>query len=393
MIALLQPIEIHAGKRRMTVTVGAVGPTLITLTSGSYACILTLLREIQSHLDAGGLFLRPHLGTGDADGFIIFSTPAGVGDLTVEFTDPALGRLLGFRSDIGPEPAPAAVVSSDPPQRCLFPGIVASERHRWHRDHDRAFSGSQAQDGTCSGVEQGPAVYTRRLVWDDVRARAALEEGCVDSFDWGGVTYYPEQERAWEAFIISAQASTLVDATQTGITGCFYVPEISVYQTDDPHTVPFEYPHDMGQGGIRHNLTVSPDLYCFANLAADPPPPASESLDGSVEYYRIEAELFTAPAPGWYVPDAAPVLHAVLTHSDVVPRTAAVSLACPGGNAVRVHWGDGTYEDLVCDGLLKNLSKAHAAGTWQISLSGDWRELTQFRAINQAWISGDLAAF
>jgi hypothetical protein len=48
---------------------------------------------------------------------------------------------------------------------------------------------------------------------------------------------------------------------------------------------------------------------------------------------------------------------------------------------------------LVCDGALKNLSKAHAAGTWQISLSGDWRELTQFHAHGQAWISYDVSAY
>lgn len=76
--------------------------------------------------------------------------------------------------------------------------------------------------------------------------------------------------------------------------------------------------------------------------------------------------------------------------------TTTMKLACPAGagNAVRLHWGDGSYDDLVCDSALKTITHDYAdAGTYAISVSGDIDQITHLQCDAQSFLSGNIAAF
>lgn len=298
MIALLQPIEINADNRTCTVTVGGAGPTAINLEIGSNACLLTVLRDLQNKLAAAFAPNAPIVVLSTANLVTWHSTQA----LTVAWTDVDLGRLLGFRANIPFTAGPCVVAATDTPQRCWFPPLVASERHRWRRDQARAFAGSQAHDGTLAGVEVGPAVYKQKLIWEDIASTSALVTAQTASYVWGATTYYPHEERAWETFLHSVRSSVGTLDPSPGITGVYYLPEVAVWETDNPAVTPVTYPASMGSGGIRHELATTPDTYRFAHATPTPPSEPAESLDGSILYYRIEVDLLTAPAPAWDAP-------------------------------------------------------------------------------------------
>jgi hypothetical protein len=298
MISLLQPIEITADNRTCAVTVGGVGPTAINLEIGSNACILTVLRDLQNKLGIAFGANAPIVVLSTANLVTWHSALA----LTVTWTDVDLGRLLGFRANLPITVGPCVVAATDQPQRCWFPPLVASERHRWRRDQKRAFAGSQAHDGTLAGVEVGPGVYRQKLVWEDIVAAGALVTAQTDSYVWGATTYYPHEERAWETFLHSLRASVGTLDPSPGITGVYYLPEVLVWETDNPAVTPVTYPASMTSGGIRHELAASPDTYRFAHATPEPPGEPTESLDGSIQFYRVEIELLTAPAPLWDAP-------------------------------------------------------------------------------------------
>ena len=255
-IGLLQPIEITASNNTFTVTCGGMGPTTFNLTVGTQPSLLTILREIDDHFVvtfAGAV--TPALST---DHLVEFHSDLA---LTVAFDDPALGQLLGFRANIPLTAGPCTVTATDTPERCWFPEFVTENRHRWRRDHERAYSGSQAHDGTLAGVEVGPEVYRQRLVFQDVRAVGALVEAQQDSYLWAGDTIYPDERRSWEMFFHSVRASVTVNDAAAACHGVYYLPDIGVYETDDPAVTPVVYPATMGTGGIRYELTTDPDTY------------------------------------------------------------------------------------------------------------------------------------
>ena len=82
-----------------------------------------------------------------------------------------------------------------------------------------------------------------------------------------------------------------------------------------------------------------------------------------------------------------------LFNNDQTPlATTTVKLASPVGTAIRLHWGDGNFDDLVCDSALKTLTHDYAGvGAYEIGISGDIDRLLQLQCFSQAFISGDIA--
>jgi len=82
-----------------------------------------------------------------------------------------------------------------------------------------------------------------------------------------------------------------------------------------------------------------------------------------------------------------------LFNNDQTPlATTTVKLASPAGTAIRLHWGDGNFDDLVCDSALKTLTHDYAGvGAYEIGISGDIDRLLQLQCFSQAFISGDIA--
>ncbi len=82
----------------------------------------------------------------------------------------------------------------------------------------------------------------------------------------------------------------------------------------------------------------------------------------------------------------------IVDNDQSILATTMVYLASPVGTAIRLHWGDGNFDDLVCDGALKTLTHDYAGvGTYEIGISGDTDQLTQLQCFSQAFISGDIA--
>ena len=73
-------------------------------------------------------------------------------------------------------------------------------------------------------------------------------------------------------------------------------------------------------------------------------------------------------------------------------NTTTLKFSVPTGNSLTVYWGDGNYDAVTCDGTLKTLTHDYASqATYQISLSGNLDQITDFRCNSQSWIEGDIS--
>jgi hypothetical protein len=86
--------------------------------------------------------------------------------------------------------------------------------------------------------------------------------------------------------------------------------------------------------------------------------------------------------------------HQMFLNAQATLALTTMTLACPAGNEVRLHWGDNIYSDLVCDGTPKVLTHNYdQPGLYVISVSGDWKKLIRWVAYNQTFLYSDLSAW
>jgi hypothetical protein len=95
-------------------------------------------------------------------------------------------------------------------------------------------------------------------------------------------------------------------------------------------------------------------------------------------------------------PTARYTYHDLLVNDQSTLQTTTVKIACPAGdgNIISLSWGDGSHDNVVCDGTLKTLTHDYSStDTYTIQIRGDIQEITQFQATSQSFISGDISAF
>jgi hypothetical protein len=394
--AFFRPVVIDTTNNRLTVTFGdfGPGPTLITIPSGTWSNWATVLEWIRWELVTG--FSANAVVGFLSDGRVAFADQGGV-SIRITWTTPALGYALGFDGPVGPASVVTGTYSVD---RAWFPPYQFADQDRFALDQGDAFAGSKAKDGSLSGTSTGPDVFTRKFTYEHCPSELVFREGALaeGASEW-------HAERNFETFVKRSRTTMSPVAGMPSIKGFYYVQDFVgcghlCFANDLPLTdAQPSLPESMGTGDVCFDLTTgTPDWYVFgfpgeAGWSARP----SASVQRARQWYECGFEMSTAPAPSWDDADLPARIHPMLLNDQVPNAVTTISLACPAGNAVTVHWGDGTTEALVCDGLLKNLVHDYSAttgtGYYTISVSGDWRELTEWRSFSQAFLSGDLASW
>ncbi len=263
----------------------------MTIPAGLYGNIYAVMRALQVLLVAA-----------DANFFIKLTSAHKVqigvssGTLTtITWTDPALGRLLGFRTS--PSPAAATVDADDTPENTWVPTYYTFDSERFHIKQKDVFKGSRSVVGRLAGVRLTSEQYSRVLKWDAEPATNVFVEAAQDSYTLGSLTY-PEAERCFEQFMVDARTAALTTQTSANLNpkGFYYIHDWSGW------TGATDYPNDPDSGGVRFDLDSSADEYVFCS-----PDPMGVSLPSMLDntaknYYSVEVELTTATAPTWDKP-------------------------------------------------------------------------------------------
>ena len=298
--ALFRPIEITEANDDFTFSSGAVGATALALTHKVYAnyfAVLAAFETLVQTVDATADFYLTD-SSGEYLTYLEFTNAATV----IEFNDPLLGMLLGFRDDIA---ACSNATATDQPEYSFFPPHDSYEQDRWNLHEKTSFAGSQAVDGSIAGFAIGPKIYDRAFRWFAVPKEDVNEDAELGSFAWDAVTYYPNARRCWQEFARGCRAAQ-VTATTSGNISCknlYYVPNLSNY-LESAHT--HSYTNFSTLEGIMYDLDRNASYptsrsadNCTYCAMANAPDKNEVTLDIGRDYYNLGCVLTTATAPTW----------------------------------------------------------------------------------------------
>jgi hypothetical protein len=393
--AFFRPVVIDSTNDELTVTIGGVGPTLISIPNGAWSCWATVLEWIRFELVSG--FSADAVAGFLSDGRVAFADQGGQ-FITIAWTTPQLGYSLGFTAGVGPATSVTSTYSVD---HAWFPPYQFIDQERFSLVQKDAFSGSKAKDGTLAGTSTGPDVFQRTFTYEHVPAELSVREGAIKS----GAAQEWHAERTFENLIKLSRTAMAPDAGMPSVKGFYYVQEFSdcghlTFALDAPLTdAQPDLPETMGSGGICFDLDATPDWYVFGFPGEAGASAPRASVPRARVWYECGFEMTTAPAPSWDDADLPARMYFMLRNDQTPEALTTIYVACPGGgNAVTIHWGDGNSDAVTCDGTLQTLTHDYNAvgsgrGYYNIYLEGDYDELTQWRSYSQAYLSGDLSVF
>lgn len=288
--ALASPVEVIAGTDDvMSININAGGAADSTLTAGTYGSILTMIYELDDILPA------------DMSAYLDSSYKVVIAHATLNFTldwtSATLMRRLGFRDDLA---GAGTYTATDTIGNVWIPPYYSANTDRFAKRPN--ISGSNAVDGTFSGISLAPALYKRPLKWEGVAAANVYGEACEASFAFGGTTYYPEEERCLETFTLNALTASPTGTEGISIKGCYYIEDLDEYvgQSGDVTNCPAS----MGGGGHRLHLDASPDNYVWCHLTPGRWFEPTTSIERINSLYNVGVELITSigGVPTWSAP-------------------------------------------------------------------------------------------
>ena len=132
---------------------------------------------------------------------------------------------------------------------------------------------------------------------------------------------------------------------------------------------------DTVQGwGSGHRTAAASTIHFGGSTGSD-----AYLRDVSIYRRAHEQSVSISPnAPVWIFTDA------------VGGTTHTVIVACPVASSLTVAWGDGTSDAVVCDGTNKTMTNIYAVGVYDVSLIGDYADITYLGVHSQASVSGDI---
>ncbi len=288
--ALLRPIEIHDDNKNFRVEYNLGGMIAVVLSTGVYASILTLITEIETQCKTVSANATVYL---DSSFKVTF---AGSGTtFTLDWTDQALGRMLGFTGNLSGEDTYTATYA---PQYCWLPLRETSDNNPWLRKP--VFKGSRAANGLLSGFNLAPIRQTREIQWPAEQGANVYKCRATTSYTWTS-TYYPEQERCLEQFVEDVQGAAPSATTGSGLNmkGFYFVCDRSVYTGTSPTVA---IPSSMNSGGVDFVLSSSPDRYVYCTVDKDSGFRPAATIPTEQTFFDVGLNVETASAPTWSQP-------------------------------------------------------------------------------------------
>jgi len=277
----LRPIEITADNNTFTVS---RGPTTISLPTGLYANIVTVMASMNNSVRNDGAGpVSFTIRYADGYDFLTYANTAGA-DVTWDDTD--LRDLLGFTTNL----TGGSTFNSDySPAYAWVPTFNKANQSVFEVDQRREFIGKMASDGTIAGTTAGPTIHYLDLEFQHELATNIFESKCTNAY---------EVERCLETF--GREARTAYPSVDTILSpkGFYYYPDANVLHTDPPYTTSNDY-EITDSGDIHFDYSSSADEYVFCHLdtIGYRKVSGSPSLPQGMLRYNVNLEIHTAPAP------------------------------------------------------------------------------------------------
>lgn len=288
--ALLRPLEITAANNSIVVTY--LTGTSYSLAVGVYPSVLSVLYALEANLKLKSAAFAVSL-TSD---WKVFIDGAGVGGaFDLEWTDPELGKMLGFDQDYAGVTSATATYT---PEFCFLPTYHSYDGGRFSANQSDGFSGEVSIDGSLAGVRAGIPRLERRVQWSTLPAAKVFKEAATLTSTFS-TTHYPEQLRCFEHFAQEARNVTTTSGS-TSAKGCYFLPDAASWTGAAPTN---DLPSTMTAGSERFNLAASPSTYLFCHLDPRGPREPKQRISSSAAYYDVELLLRSAeiPSAGWVV--------------------------------------------------------------------------------------------
>jgi len=276
--AFFRPIEITTGVNdTFTMTISAT-PYTVTITSGVYACAMTLLAEVAAEIvaDTPVTVCNAYLSASNSGyGYISFNQTATV-------TTSALLKLLGFTTA---SYAGVTSISADlPPDSAWYPTYQSTEQGRWFPQQNELLFGTNAKDGSLVGRTSGPIVYFRNLNF--------VHEGASNIFENANVESSEALKRCLDYWARGAMRSYPAGATNPATRGFYFFEDIN----DAMGTATWT-DTSMGDNGI-----YSDNNYVFATFASNGYAPAIATTPTGKDHYGVTFTINTCSTSTWQVP-------------------------------------------------------------------------------------------
>jgi hypothetical protein len=289
--AFLRPIEVTSGG--MTVNYDGGGAHAQNLTEGVYPSILSLVHQLDNQLDDENAALSAYISTA----WKVTLASSGAAAVVV-LTSEDVAAALGFTSLTINIPAAGSVAATYTPEYCWLPTWQSADREYWRRHQGDATRGSIAANGRFVGVSSGPTLYSRSLSFQFETALLTYRSAETTSFTITS-TFYPNQRRSFEHFMEQCRAAMPITGGAPTTKGFYYLPNRSVYTGASPIVA---LPSTMDDGGVKFDLSSSPDRYVYCHASSDGADDPHPALPNNRDYYSISFVAHTAAAPTWTAP-------------------------------------------------------------------------------------------
>lgn len=289
--AFLRPIEIGSTAKDLTVDGNPVA-----LTTGTYACILTLLKELQSKIQSENANISIYIDSNHKVNF----TDGGSGGCSITGVDEELAVLLGDVNQTITIAAGGTTTMAYTPQYCWFPTYQSSDEVHFGLRQNNEFAGVVSQNGRIAGITTGPALYFRTFEFMFEPATNVFASAESTKFSIGGNTYYPHATRCFEHFIQQTRIAAPAASTNPTPKGCWYVPFFENYEGSSPT---WALPTTLGSyNGVKLEQSCDEDRYLYCH----PDPGGADRPDNALPtgriMYNVSFTLNSATAPTWTAP-------------------------------------------------------------------------------------------
>ena len=292
MIALHRPVEITADNDTMEFAYDSQPLQSVSLDQGVYGSVMELLPELKTKIAATYANVDVYL---NSDHKVTFAY-SGATTIQLKFTDPDLGVLLGYYEDSIEN---ASYYSADYVSPLIWlPTRETSDPDVWRLLEN--FKGSRTVNGQVSGVSITSDRYARKFEWPAEPVTNTLISRGTETVTYNSTDYHPDSAGClgqWLADMRAARPTT--DANGLSLNGCYIIHDRSVYEGASPTVA---LPTSMDSGGIRTELSSSPDRYVWATVNPGDNVDTSPTIDDRCTYQDIKLGFETATAPSWSKP-------------------------------------------------------------------------------------------
>jgi hypothetical protein len=247
----------------------------ITIDTGVYGSLLTLLSEIQTKIRVVDEHFTITFRA--ADYKIIWYS---LTEKTTTWSSSTLRDLLGFTGTLT---GGTTYTATHTPSHLWLPDHAPATQDEFRYRHRERFRGRTSSDGTIAGVHvDGGDLVFREFRFEFERAENVLSVMAASEYD---------RQRSLDTFLDGVRFSTANSTTQPRTTGCYFYPDYTDAQV-------LAASADAAAGKDLH-FAASRDTHVFCHLVPGSIETPQPALPTTRDRWHVGFELNTSTPPTW----------------------------------------------------------------------------------------------